>query len=477
MAERPPRTGAGERGFTLVELLVVLALALVVGAAVVSSVGAAARAETRALDLRGNTDAARVAAERVRDGVRQAYGVCDVSDADRLVVWTGDTDGDDRIDADELRTYRVTAGRLERQEGVATPIVLAGGLAAGSPFSYFDREGDPLPVPLTGVALDCASTAVVEGRGGVASVGLALAGDRAPDGRTAPVVVDSRITLRNAAQADAVINPNRPPRAQFTQTCTGRQCAFDGRGSFDEDGEVVRHEWDFGDGTATATGDFPPVHVFPNDLPYLVTLTVTDDKGAVDSLTQAVLLDSGAATPAAAFTVVCASDRGCRFDASGSFDADGDISRYDWDLGDGHTASGYELDHQYAASGVYAVTLTVTDAGGRSGSQVHYANPTATPNAFAVAGLTDLSTTDGVKSGWLPIVEIEIRYADGAPAHAVRVEGQFATDTTLRSGFTNAQGRIRLQANGIASGSRTTFTVQRVGTTVPVGTRGIELRK
>ena len=40
------------------------------------------------------------------------------------------------------------------------------------------------------------------------------------------------------------------------------------------------------------------------------------------------------------------------------------IVRYDWDFGDGDTKSGIRTTHDYVVSGVYLVTLTVTDSAG-----------------------------------------------------------------------------------------------------------------
>jgi peptide/nickel transport system substrate-binding protein len=44
-----------------------------------------------------------------------------------------------------------------------------------------------------------------------------------------------------------------------------------------------------------------------------------------------------------------------------AFDPDGDPMEYSWDFGDGTLADGQVVEHQYAASGVYDVTLYVTD--------------------------------------------------------------------------------------------------------------------
>src|SRR5690606_36284597 len=51
-------------------------------------------------------------------------------------------------------------------------------------------------------------------------------------------------------------------------------------------------------------------------------------------------------------------------DGSDSFDPDGTIIGYAWDLGDGSTATGPMVTYSYAAPGTYQVTLEVTDDDG-----------------------------------------------------------------------------------------------------------------
>jgi subtilisin family serine protease len=56
------------------------------------------------------------------------------------------------------------------------------------------------------------------------------------------------------------------------------------------------------------------------------------------------------------------------FDASASYDTDGNIVSYAWNFGDGTTGSGVTTSRTYAAAGTYTVKLTVTDNEGATGS-------------------------------------------------------------------------------------------------------------
>lgn len=56
-------------------------------------------------------------------------------------------------------------------------------------------------------------------------------------------------------------------------------------------------------------------------------------------------------------------------DASTSSDPDGSITAWRWDFGDGSSGNGAKLSHVYAKSGVYPLTLTVTDNSGATATK------------------------------------------------------------------------------------------------------------
>ena len=88
-----------------------------------------------------------------------------------------------------------------------------------------------------------------------------------------------------------------------------------------------------------------------------VTITCDYFSGQIDyiKITKAANL-----APTAAFTRTC-HGLACAFDSSGAADADGSLTRYAWDFGDGQTSTAANPSHTYAVPGTYNVRLTVTD--------------------------------------------------------------------------------------------------------------------
>ena len=83
-----------------------------------------------------------------------------------------------------------------------------------------------------------------------------------------------------------VVRVNQVPVAAFAAECAELSCTLDSSGSSDPDGTVAGASWAFGDGTTSTERN--PVHAFPGDGTYRVTLTVTDDQGGTASTGQDV---------------------------------------------------------------------------------------------------------------------------------------------------------------------------------------------
>ena len=157
---------------------------------------------------------------------------------------------------------------------------------------------------------------------------------------------------------------NRPPNATFTESAetvyTGEVISFNASDSYDPDGNITNYFWDFGDET-NATG-VTTEHSYANDGNYTVTLTVTDDDGATHNATatKTVLNRSPVASFTESAEIVYLNET-IYFNATSSYDPDGNITNYFWDFGDETNATGVTTEHSYPLEGNYTVTLTVID--------------------------------------------------------------------------------------------------------------------
>lgn len=79
-----------------------------------------------------------------------------------------------------------------------------------------------------------------------------------------------------------------------------------------------------------------------------------------------------------------------QFDSQGSSDSDGTIVDYEWEFGDGSTATGATTSHTYNAPGEYTATLTVTDNDGLSSNDtVNISVLNQSPIAIALVDETE----------------------------------------------------------------------------------------
>jgi PKD repeat protein len=162
---------------------------------------------------------------------------------------------------------------------------------------------------------------------------------------------------------------NAVPVANFTETAhtvpTNEQITFDASASHDPDGTIVSYNWDFGDGT-NASG-ITTSHAYTDDGLYTVILTIADNNEATASITETKTVLNQPPVPSftmngsANETIYIPINSSVTFNASASYDPDGNITVYYWDFGDDTNETGLSLDHTYTNAGTFYVTLTVTD--------------------------------------------------------------------------------------------------------------------
>ena len=160
---------------------------------------------------------------------------------------------------------------------------------------------------------------------------------------------------------DYIIGASQAPMASYTWSATDLTVDFTDT-STDSDGTVTGWSWDFGDGQTSTVQN--PQHTYVAAGDYTVTLSVTDDDGAasVTPASQSVSPTAPNQAPTASYTW-SATDLTVDFTDT-SVDADGTVTGWSWDFGDGASSPAQNPQHTYVAAGDYTVTLSVTDDDG-----------------------------------------------------------------------------------------------------------------
>ncbi len=142
----------------------------------------------------------------------------------------------------------------------------------------------------------------------------------------------------------------------------GQQVTFNGTSST---GDIASYDWTFGDGT-TANGAIV-THAFSAAGTYQVTLEVIEqgcgNPACTDQVTRSVVVTGDTVPLNADFSFSPENpDAGQEVTFDGTLST-GDIGFYEWDFGDGGSATGAVVTHVFSAAGTYPVTLEVTEQG------------------------------------------------------------------------------------------------------------------
>jgi len=156
------------------------------------------------------------------------------------------------------------------------------------------------------------------------------------------------------------------------QAGVDEEVTFDMTRSYDPNGMIEVIDWDMdGDGIFEDTFSPDPVRQLSFDQAgiHIVRVRVADGPGA-DALAEARVIVGELGQPPQAVLTADPADadinESVHFDAADSFDPDGTIEKYEWDLagdGDFETDTGLisNIDFEYSAAGSYSAAVKVTD--------------------------------------------------------------------------------------------------------------------
>jgi len=214
-------------------------------------------------------------------------------------------------------------------------------------------------------------------------------------------------------------------------------------------GQVETLHWDFGDGTTAEGTEVAHRWAEPGAYPIRLRVTLSGGAEACGDLevSQRVVINAAPTARLDGPEDLSLGQEG-RFDASGSDDGDGVLVGYEWDFGDGSTATGVMAEHSYAQPGDYDLRLTVRDDAGVANSQASVTRRirvAAPPPAVLAAPAT---ACPGQPLDWAvevaPGTVARWSFGDGATAEGAEVSHAFDGPGLypLRLSLDDGAGRI-----------------------------------
>jgi PKD repeat protein len=193
---------------------------------------------------------------------------------------------------------------------------------------------------------------------------------RAPGTYKVKLTVRDNAGLGNSsATIEHAVTVNAPPVPQISGpgvACVNESITWTSDRSNDPDGAIRSFRWALGDGAEAATPS--ATHRYGKPGRYSMTLFADDGAGLANSrrhVTRLIWVNQPPHAAAGGDRIACPGEA-VSFDGSASADADGKLTRFQWDFGDGNTREGAKTEHRFAKPGTYQVRLTVADDSGSS---------------------------------------------------------------------------------------------------------------
>jgi len=280
---------------------------------------------------------------------------------------------------------------------------------------------------------------------------------------TLTVTDDGGATDTATTTADIIDVPNSPPiavdDAYTTNEDTALNVAAPGvlANDTDADGDTLNTllTADASNGTLVLNSDgsftyTPNSNFFGTDtFTYVASDGMDDSNISTVTITVNAVNDPPMSDPNGSYIGTVGSN--VSFDGSGSSDIDGIIASYAWDFGDGNTGTGVNPTNAYTGSGLFTVTLTVTDDGGATDTATTTADINDVPNTPPAA--TDDSYTTNEDTA-LNVAAPGV-LANDTDADGDTLTVRMVTDVSNGTLILNSDGSFNYMPNVNFSGSDT----------------------
>ncbi|RCV64106.1 PKD repeat-containing protein [Methanophagales archaeon] len=258
-----------------------------------------------------------------------------------------------------------------------------------------------------------------------------------------PVATNTSTTTATIADTEPTAAISATPTSgqePLTVAFTDVSASYDG---------IEAWEWDFDNDGETDSTEQNPTHEYAEDGVYTVSLTIYESDGDCGTKTKADYIrvinvnEPPVSDPSGPYTGT--EGVAIAYGGSDSYDPDGSIVAYEWEFGDGSTATGVVPTHTYAQNGTYSVSLKVTDDEGATNTSTTTATiadtePTAAISATPTSGqepltvaFTDVSASyDGIEAWeWDFDNDGETDSTEQNPKYVYAEEGVYTVSLTV----------------------------------------------